>query len=127
MKIITVSINTIFILVYYVRWIYTIFTIFKENLGGVPIEDEEGPDFSAEVETEGNQITIHYQAEEETSKIEVWVDGMFQCLKEAEEEGQIHLIVPDFSEGDHEIRIVAFDRFLNKTVYEIAAEGSSNS
>lgn len=111
----------------YVDQVRKHFTIFKENLGGVPIEDGEGPDFSAEVETEGNQITIHYQAEEETSKIEVWVDGMFQCLKEAEEEGQIHLIVPDFSEGDHEIRIVAFDRFLNKTVYEIAAGRSSNS
>lgn len=92
------------------------FTIFRENLGGVPVQGEERPSLSAEAETNGNQIVIHYQTGEETQKIEVLIDGMFQCSKKSEAEGEIHLVVPDFSKGSHEIQVVAYDRFLNKTL-----------
>lgn len=92
------------------------FTIFRENLGGTPVEEEEGPVLSAEVRTNGNQIVIRYQTDEKARKIEVLVDGMFQCLKKAEEKGEIHLIVPDFSKGNHSIQVTAYDRFLNKTL-----------
>lgn len=92
------------------------FTIFRENLGGVPVQREERPRLSAEAETNGNQIFIRYQAEEGTQKIEVLVDGMFQCSQKAEGKGEIRLVVPGFSEGSHEIQVVAYDRFLNKTV-----------
>lgn len=92
------------------------FTIFRENLGGTPVEEEEGPVLSAEVRTNGNQIVIRYQTDEKARKIEVLVDGMFQCLKKAEEKGEIRLIVPDFSKGNHSIQVTAYDRFLNKTL-----------
>ena len=44
------------------------------------------------------------------------MDGMFQCSQKAEKEGEIRRGVPVFSEGNHEIQVVAYDRFLNKTI-----------
>ncbi len=100
------------------------FTIFRENLGGLPIEAGGGPKLSAKAGTDGNRIDISYQTGEEARKIEVLVDGVFQCSKKAETDGEIHLVVPDFSEGSHEIQVVAYDRFLNKTVMEPACDSN---
>jgi len=99
----------------YVDEVRTHFTIYKEELGGIPIEDTQGPQFSGKMMTDGENIAIRYTARD-AERVEVLVDGVFQGSQKAEEEGQIHLMVPGFSKGEHEVKVAAYDRFLNKCV-----------
>ncbi len=94
------------------------FSIYKEKLGGVPAQTEDGPELSGSVRTEGNRLFLQYQAGAGTRKVEIYVDGQFQWsqpVAEEGEEGTICLTVPGLVLGEHEIQAQAYDRFLNKT------------
>lgn len=43
------------------------------------------------------------------------MDGLFQYSEEAVSDGRIQLNIPGLSAGTHEVQIVVYDRFLNKT------------
>ena len=95
------------------------FAIRRPELGGAPVIAGQGPEVSAEAATDGNMLSIRYRAAEEASKIEVLVDGYFQYSEEAGAEGEIRLEIPGLAEGEHELAIIAYDRFLNKNVVKV--------
>lgn len=94
------------------------FTVYKEELGGISIEDTQGPEFSGNMMVDGENMAIRYTSED-ADKIEVLVDGIFQGSQKAEPEGQIHLMVPGLSQGEHEVEVIVYDRFLNKSVEKL--------
>ena len=65
--------------------------------------------------TDGENMAIRYTTED-ADRVEVLVDGIFQGSQKAEPEGQFHLMVPGLSQGEHEVQVIAYDRFLNKSV-----------
>lgn len=91
------------------------FTIYREHLGGTPVKEEAGPECLAETALDGDELVIRYQAGKEAVKVEVLVDGLFQYCEEARNQGEIRLTIPGISKGDHEIRVTAYDRFLNRS------------
>lgn len=95
------------------------FTIKKPELGGTAIDSAKGPELMAEAAQVGNTLKITYRTDENASKIEVFVDDTFQYLSEAAAEGIILLDLPDLSLNYHKIKIIVYDRFLNKTIKTI--------
>lgn len=99
-----------------------LFTIYRENLGGSPINQDKGPKLWADLVTEGDSMAIHYKAGEGTRKVEVYIDGLFQAsqaVDEENEQGRIDLTVPGLSLGTHTVVLAAYDRFLNRTAAEL--------
>ncbi len=92
------------------------FAIRRPELGGTPITEEKKLEFSAQAQWEGETLFIRYRAGEEVNKIEVYLNGIFQYAEAAQEEGMIRLEIPGFLEEEKELRIIAYDRFLNKCV-----------
>lgn len=99
--------------------IRTHFTIYKENLGGKPVTEHMGPEFSGNAVTDGDSMVIRYKAGEGTKKVEVYIDGIFQTaqkVEEGEERGTIRLTMPGLHLAEHKVSVAAFDRFFNRTV-----------
>lgn len=95
------------------------FTVFKPELGGISLGEGHGPELTAEVKRAGDHIDIHYKTSRQASRVEVLVDGCFQYSGAATEEETIRLELPGLSHGNHEIQIIAYDRFLSKTIETI--------
>lgn len=91
------------------------FTIMKTELGGIPIEVAKGPELSVEIKREGERLKVFYRTDENACKVEVFVDECFQYSGEASAKGTAVIEVPGLSYGDHEIKIVVYDRFLNRS------------
>ena len=92
------------------------FTIRKPELGGIQLEAGIGPSLEARAEKNGDQLELHYKTGENACKAELFVDGLFQYSEEAVSDGRIQLNIPGLSAGTHEVQIVVYDRFLNKTL-----------
>lgn len=95
------------------------FTIKKPELGGRSLEDGTEPLLTVEAERVGEQLKIHYETDQSTSKAEIFVDGIFLYSGEITEEGDIIIDITSLSAGKHEMQIVVYDRFLNKTLETI--------
>lgn len=95
------------------------FTLKKPGLGGIPLEDIEGPQVTAKAVRDGNFLEIHYETTENANRAEVYVDGYFQYSEKASEKGDIRLNIPGLESGEHEVTLVVYDRFLNKTVLAV--------
>lgn len=95
------------------------FTLKKPNLGGTAAVSKKGPEFTADVETDGDRLSMTYWAGQEACRIEVLVDGAFQYTGRAQNEAAVELNIPGLSLGSHQILCIAYDRFLNKTVWEM--------
>lgn len=92
------------------------FTIRRPELGGVQISDSQGPEFTAEMkENSDGEIVVSYAADEDAYKLEVFVDGFFCVSDMASAEGSIYLDDRKLAEGSHEILVIAYDRFLNRS------------
>lgn len=94
------------------------FSVRRPELGGVPVTVEGEPEFTAETYREGDTLSIRYRAGGEVDKIEVYLNGSFQYAGRAQEEGQIRLELPASLKEGGQLRVIAYDRFLNKKVVE---------
>ena len=95
------------------------FTIRKPELGGIQLEAGNGPSLEAEAGRNGDQLEIQYKTGENACKTEIFVDGIFQYSGGTVADGEIQLNIPGLSAGTHEVQIVVYDRFLNKTAKTI--------
>ena len=95
------------------------FTIRKPELGGIQLEAGNGPSLKAEAGRNGDQLEIQYKTAENACKAEIFVDGIFQYSGGTVADGEIQLNIPGLSAGTHEVQIVVYDRFLNKTAKTI--------
>ena len=95
------------------------FTIRKPELGGIQLEAGNGPSLEAEAGRNGEQLEIQYKTGENACKTEIFVDGIFQYSGGTVADGEIQLNIPGLSAGTHEVQIVVYDRFLNKTAKTI--------
>ena len=95
------------------------FTIRKPELGGIQLEAGTGPSLEAEAGRTGEQLEIQYKTGENACKTEIFVDGIFQYSGGTAADGEIQLNIPGLSAGTHEVQIVVYDRFLNKTAKTI--------
>ena len=64
-------------------------------------------------------MEIQYKTGENACKAEIFVDGIFQYSGGTVADGEIQLNIPGLSAGTHEVQIVVYDRFLNKTAKTI--------
>ena len=95
------------------------FTIRKPELGGIQLEAGNWPSLEAEAGRNGDQLEIQYKTGENACKTEIFVDGIFQYSGGTVADGEIQLNIPGLSAGTHEVQIVVYDRFLNKTAKTI--------
>ena len=90
------------------------FKIRFSKLGGAPIADKTPPALTIKnLEAAGDKLVIKLDTASETVKVEVYVDGKLQLIGRPPECKEITMDVPGLSKGEHEIKIVAYDRFLN--------------
>ena len=60
-------------------------------------------------------MVLQYKTGENACKTEIFEDGIFQFSGGTGADGEIQLNIPGLSAGTHEVQIVVYDRFLNKT------------
>lgn len=93
--------------------------LLDQELGGIQLEAGNGPSLEAEAGRNGDQLEIQYKTGENACKAEIFVDGIFQYSGGTVADGEIQLNIPGLSAGTHEVQIVVYDRFLNKTAKTI--------
>lgn len=92
------------------------FKIRFSKLGGAPIADKTPPALAIKnLEAAGDKLDIELDTAPETVKVEVYVDGKLQLIGRPPECKEITMDVSGLSKGEHEIKIVAYDRFLNRS------------
>lgn len=92
------------------------FTIKRPDLGGVQITDDIKPVLSASVLRINNKfVKVLYQTNKDAYKIEVYLDDYFQSTSLASKKDIIKIDASQLEKGSHKIKIVAYDRFLNRT------------
>lgn len=98
----------------------TYFTIKRPELGGIQITDDQGPALETDIlEEKEEQLQIYYKTDEDAYKMEIYIDDYFYDSFLVNQDGTIVLDKKDFTEGDHMIQVIAYDRFLNRSVSSI--------
>lgn len=105
----------------------TNFTIHRPDLGGIQITDTTGPALTLQSHTlENNILTIPFETDEEAIKAELYIDGYFQDLLPLPQNDCHFTADLTGLSGSHEITVIVYDRFYNKTQSPLTIEVSQN-
>ncbi|MCU6732119.1 DUF362 domain-containing protein [Diplocloster agilis] len=92
------------------------FTIKRPELGGVQITDDQGPALSAEIiSQDDSRLELSCHTDQDAYKLELYVDDYFYSSSLAEQDNTITLDISSFTSGSHTLRVIMYDRFLNRT------------
>lgn len=90
------------------------FKIRFTNLGGVQVKDKTPPKFSLiKKENANGTINLELDVSEDTVKVEILVDGILYDTVHSPDYKSISIDTSKFSNGNHAIKLYAYDRFLN--------------
>ncbi len=93
--------------------------------GGSKIADKTPPDLSIDkFSMEGNILHLSLKADQKTRKIQIYCDGALMLPLITHDFNDMSVSLGKIAAGKHEIRVDAYDRFLNRTekTLEVAAE-----
>ncbi|MFZ5987945.1 MAG: DUF362 domain-containing protein [Bacillota bacterium] len=86
------------------------------KLGGLRITDREGPEFSINENTVNeDKVDIKLEADEETIKVEIYIDGRLHAAIPAPLHKDISIDITDLPKGKHLVSVYCFDRYLNRS------------
>ena len=92
------------------------FTIKRPELGGVQITDDQGPTLSVGIiSQDNNRLELSCHTDQDAYKLELYVDDYFYSSSLAEQDNTITLDISSFTSGSHTLRVIMYDRFLNRT------------
>lgn len=92
------------------------FTIKRPELGGVQITDDQGPALSVEIiSQDDSRLEFSCHTDQDAYKLGLYVDDYFYSSSLAEQDNTITLDISGFTSGSHTLRVIMYDRFLNRT------------
>lgn len=94
------------------------FDVKLRSLGGVKVKDFSPPKFTFSI-TDKYNISIN--AEKKVNKIEIYIDNVMQQTVSKEENNSfsnIHIDILSLTKGNHILKLIAYDRFLNSSAQQ---------
>ncbi|HYE81933.1 MAG TPA: DUF362 domain-containing protein [Clostridia bacterium] len=90
------------------------FKIRFSNLGGVKVQDRKPPELELiSRQVAGNKLNLALNTGEDTTKVEVFIDDKLQLIAPKSDCSNITLDISTYAEGDHQVKILSYDRFMN--------------
>ncbi len=95
------------------------FKIRFSNLGGVKVQDRKPPELRLNnQQVIGNNLSLDLSLGEDTTKVEVVIDDKLQLIAQKRDYRKIVLDISGYSEGEHQVKILSYDRFMNRSELE---------
>lgn len=101
------------------------FKIRFSNLGGVRVQDREPPEATLiNQQVIGSELKLGLKVGEDTVKVEVLIDGKLRSITQKPDCSSISLDISGYSTEEHQLEIIAYDRFLNNTALKSSFKGN---
>lgn len=97
------------------------FKIRYTKLGGVQIKDKTPPKLSLNKDESSNdKLNLNLNIGDDAVKVEVFLDGKLFTTVSSSDLENISIDISGIPDGDHTVKLLAYDRFLNHSEIEIA-------
>jgi len=95
------------------------FKIRFSNLGGVRVQDRIPPELAlAGQQAAGNKLKLDLSVGDDTAKVEIFIDNKLELIAQKPDYSSIELDISGYSEEEHRIKILSYDRFMNHSELE---------
>lgn len=95
------------------------FKIRFSNLGGIRVQDRKPPELAlAGRRVADNKLKLDLSVGDDTAKVEVFIDNELELIAQKPDYSSIELDISGYSEEEHRIKILSYDRFMNHSELE---------